>query len=145
MKIKTFESFIHENEIIQRFNDVADNFLHPQIPNDFQVFKGQVSTKGNYNRLCYSNALETYKNLGLTLCVGMVFDKKVIQSLLSDNPEYINFSYHAWNIDKGKIYDCTLGKNSDTYIGKEVPNRIADNLKDGSEVREILYKHMKIN
>lgn len=132
-------------EIISRFNSVASSFGSASIPSDFKVF--QKKTKADCEmgaKLCHSNALEYAKSHeGHELVVGLTFEKEVVSRLLSDKPEFISSTYHSWVLDtKGRVVDPTLGRNTDTYVGKIVDK---NSFEDGSSVRDELFRLLDLD
>jgi len=135
------QGVVAEKVVTTAFNDYVamGGTTYDKIPLDFvekigseKIAKSQLMEA----KLCYSNSLLKAQKEGYELWVGQFIDEKVAGRLLSTDPKYVNFSYHAWNVKDGKILDYTLGKTKGAYIGKRIS---IEGLKNGAEVRDKLF------
>lgn len=109
-----------------------------KIPLTYQIFQKKKKVPALKNKLCYLNSLMRAKSEKNTkLAIGLVVSKK------PNSSGFIDFTKHAWNIVDGNVEDCTLGNDSGVYIGRIVKN--TENLKDGSDVRDLLFNDLGIN
>jgi hypothetical protein len=109
------------------------------IPSNYQVFKKKKKIPGLKNRLCYLNSLNRAKeNTNVKLAIGLMVANK------PNSQGYIDKTFHAWNVVNGVVEDCTMGNYSGgIYIGRIIDN--IENLKDGSDVRDLLFNDLGIN
>jgi len=138
----------HADEDFGKVSTAFNNYIDqggttlPRIPSFFKESIGSQSIKKEdmmSENLCYSNSLTKAKE-GYELHVGYHINENVVERLLSKDPKYINSSFHAWNVKDNKVYDFTLGKNKDAYIGQKIS---AKGLVDGSAVRDKLFDIVK--
>ena len=147
--MKSFKEIFEEqlnNQIKSAWNSYIDKggTTLSKIPNSFITIKGSQNIKTKElmeEKLCYFNSLVKANENGFDLYVGFHLDKNVVKRLLGAKPEFINGSFHAWNVKNKKVYDFTLGKNKGIYIGQKISSK---KLKNGKDVRNILFILLKI-
>lgn len=137
---KILEQIILENneyfqELESNWKRFGDN-IH--IPSNYQVFKKKKKIPALKNKLCYLNSLNRAKeDPDVKLAIGILVANK------PNSQGYIDKTFHGWNIVNGYVEDCTLGNTSGIYIGRIIDN--VNPLSDGSDVRSLLFKDLKIS